>query len=117
MTRGLEHAAGTLVVAAARTKACVLQVLKDAKLQRLDIDRVLMVGGSTRIPAIRSILQEYFGNCVELNQEVRMLHRLGILCNAGHVGPNESTIFGQHCVYGSCRIDGVSSGAVYQSAT
>jgi Hsp70 protein len=107
----------TDVELAARTKACVLQVLEDAQLQRLDIDRVLLVGGSTRIPAIRSILQEYFGNRVELNQEVRMMHRLGTLCNAGHVWPNESIISSQHCVYGSCKIDAVSSGAVYQLAT
>jgi heat shock protein 5 len=35
--------------------------LKDAKLAKSDIDEVLLVGGSTRIPKIRQILKEYFG--------------------------------------------------------
>ena len=49
-----------------------LQVLEQAQLQRQDIDRVLLVGGSTRIPAIRAILHEYFGDRVELNHQVQL---------------------------------------------
>ena len=35
--------------------------LKDAKLKASDIDFVLLVGGSTRIPYVRNFLAEYFG--------------------------------------------------------
>ncbi|CAF3851274.1 unnamed protein product, partial [Adineta steineri] len=36
------------------------QVLKDADLTNTDIDKIILVGGSTRIPAIRQIIKEYF---------------------------------------------------------
>ncbi len=35
--------------------------LKDAGLQSSDIDEVLLVGGSTRIPAIQDVVQNFFG--------------------------------------------------------
>jgi len=35
--------------------------LKDAGLSTSEIDEVILVGGSTRIPAIQNIVQEYFG--------------------------------------------------------
>jgi Hsp70 protein len=105
--------AGTLVAAAAHTKACDAQVLEDAQLQRLDIDRVLLVGGSTRIPAIRAILQEYFGNRVELNQEVRTIHRLGTLHNAHAVPFNEHHLW--QALQCEC-CEGINPAAVHQSA-
>ena len=36
------------------------QVLKDADLTNTDIDKIILVGGSTRIPAIRQIIKEFF---------------------------------------------------------
>ena len=44
-----------------RTKAPCLKALKDAKLSPSDIDEVLLVGGSTRIPKVQSIVKEIFG--------------------------------------------------------
>ncbi|VDK41827.1 unnamed protein product [Taenia asiatica] len=38
----------------------VKQALKDAKLDKSDIHVILMVGGSTRIPKIQQLLQEFF---------------------------------------------------------
>ena len=35
--------------------------LKDAGLKPSDIDEILLVGGSTRIPAVRSVVKEFFG--------------------------------------------------------
>jgi molecular chaperone DnaK len=35
--------------------------LKDAKLKPSDIDEVILVGGSTRIPAVRDLVKEIFG--------------------------------------------------------
>jgi molecular chaperone DnaK len=37
------------------------QALKDAGLQASDIDEVLLVGGSTRIPAVQQLVEKFFG--------------------------------------------------------
>jgi len=37
------------------------RALADAKLQPSDIDRILLVGGSTRIPAVQSAIRTFFG--------------------------------------------------------
>ncbi|NEP12713.1 MAG: molecular chaperone DnaK [Symploca sp. SIO1A3] len=39
----------------------VTQSLKDADLQPEDIDRILLVGGSTRIPAVQEAIKKFFG--------------------------------------------------------
>jgi molecular chaperone DnaK len=44
----------------ARTAAPVKQALKDAGLAASDIDEVVMVGGSTRIPAVRALVAQLF---------------------------------------------------------
>jgi len=44
-----------------RTLKPVEQVLKDAKLKKADIDDIVLVGGSTRIPKVQSMLEEFFG--------------------------------------------------------
>src|SRR6201997_2181522 len=43
-----------------RTVAPVKQALKDAKLQPEQIDEVVLVGGSTRIPKVRALVQDLF---------------------------------------------------------
>jgi molecular chaperone DnaK len=44
-----------------RTKDPCLQALKDAKLSPSDIDEVILVGGSTRIPAVQALVKQLFG--------------------------------------------------------
>lgn len=44
-----------------KTLKPVEQVLKDAKAKKSDIDDIVLVGGSTRIPKVQSMLEEYFG--------------------------------------------------------
>ena len=44
-----------------KTLKPVEQVLKDAKLKKTDIDDIVLVGGSTRIPKVQSMLEDYFG--------------------------------------------------------
>ena len=45
----------------ARTAAPCRQALKDAKLTAEQIDEVVLVGGSTRIPSVRMLVDELFG--------------------------------------------------------
>lgn len=44
-----------------RTLKPVEQVLKDAKVKKSDINDIVLVGGSTRIPKVQQMLEEYFG--------------------------------------------------------
>lgn len=45
------------------------KALRDAKMDKGKIDEVVLVGGSTRVPKIRKLLQDYF-NGKELNQSI-----------------------------------------------
>ncbi|CAJ1945806.1 unnamed protein product [Cylindrotheca closterium] len=44
-----------------KTMAPVTQVLKDAQMSKADVDQVILVGGSTRIPKIQQLLSDFFG--------------------------------------------------------
>ncbi|KAK5451713.1 ATPase with role in protein import into the ER [Exophiala xenobiotica] len=44
-----------------KTLKPVEQVLKDAKVKKADIDDIVLIGGSTRIPKVQSMIEEYFG--------------------------------------------------------
>ncbi|CAG8447615.1 17014_t:CDS:2 [Gigaspora rosea] len=47
----------------------VRKVLKDAKMEKKDINEIVLVGGSTRIPKIQSLLQDFFDG-KELNKSI-----------------------------------------------
>lgn len=51
-----------------KTISCCQQALKDAGLKQQDIDTVVMVGGSTRVPAVKEAVSAFFGRPV--NDEV-----------------------------------------------
>ncbi|KAI1912453.1 ATPase with role in protein import into the ER [Ophidiomyces ophidiicola] len=44
-----------------KTLRTVEQVLKDAKVKKSDIHDIVLVGGSTRIPKVQQLLEEFFG--------------------------------------------------------
>jgi molecular chaperone HscA len=48
----------------AKTIGCCEQALKDAELKPKDIDTVVMVGGSTRVPAVKEAVSAFFGKPV-----------------------------------------------------
>jgi heat shock protein 1/8 len=52
-----------------RTMAPVEQVLKDSKLSKSEINEIVLVGGSTRIPKIQELLSSFF-NGKELNKSI-----------------------------------------------
>lgn len=52
-----------------KTMVPVTQVLKDSGVSKNQVDEIILVGGSTRIPKIQSMLKEYF-NGKELNKSI-----------------------------------------------
>jgi len=60
-----------------KTLEPVKKVMKDSEFRIDEIDEIILVGGSTRIPKVRELLQEYFGK----------------ECNVG-VNPDEAVAFG-----------------------
>ncbi|KAJ6127201.1 Endoplasmic reticulum chaperone BiP [Penicillium sp. IBT 18751x] len=44
-----------------KTLKPVEQVLKDAKVKKDEVDDIVLVGGSTRIPKVQALLEEFFG--------------------------------------------------------
>ena len=56
-----EQFEGLIAPVIARTVPAVKQALRDARLASDGIDEVVMVGGSTRIPAVRALVAEIFG--------------------------------------------------------
>jgi molecular chaperone DnaK len=51
-----------------KCKEPITKALQDAKLSQSEVDQVILVGGSTRIPAVRNLLSEYLGK--PLNETV-----------------------------------------------
>lgn len=47
-----------------KTMLCCQQALKDAGLKPSDIQQVVMVGGSTRVPLVKEMVSQYFGKPV-----------------------------------------------------
>merc|ERR1739848_554491 len=45
-----------------KTMEPVEKVLRDAKISKKEVDEIVLVGGSTRIPKIQSLLKEFFLN-------------------------------------------------------
>lgn len=65
----------------------VKAVLKDSKLSKADIDEVVLVGGSTRIPKIRQLLSDFFGGkqlCASINPDEAVAY--GAAVQAGVLG-------------------------------
>jgi molecular chaperone DnaK len=51
-----------------RTRAHCLRSLEDAGLNATDLDQIILVGGSTRMPFVRRLVQEIFGREPNLSQ-------------------------------------------------
>ena len=67
----------------ARTDILVEVALEEAKLKPEDIDEVLLVGGSTRVPAVRARLEKLFGHEPKTAVNVDECVALGAAIHAG----------------------------------
>ncbi|MCF7830885.1 molecular chaperone DnaK [Candidatus Gracilibacteria bacterium] len=76
----LEQLVGDLIAKA--LKPCE-KVLKDAKLKASDIDQVLLVGGMTRMPAVKEAVEKFFGKKPNESQNPDEVVALGAAIQGG----------------------------------
>ncbi|MDP4625624.1 MAG: Hsp70 family protein, partial [Akkermansiaceae bacterium] len=67
----------------ARTLKCCRQALLDSGLEAADLDAVVLVGGSTRMPAVRSAVADFFQKEVDVTQHPDEAIALGATIQAG----------------------------------
>ena len=86
MERGnFEHATAHLT---AKTIAAVRKALRDAKLDKDDVQGVVMVGGSTRMPQVQSAVAEFFGKAPLNNLNPDEVVALGAAIQANQLAGN-----------------------------
>ncbi|XP_043850063.1 heat shock 70 kDa protein 13 [Dromiciops gliroides] len=61
----------------------IQQVLKEGNLQKTEIDEVVLVGGSTRIPRIRQLIHEFFGKNPNTSVDPDLAVVMGVAIQAG----------------------------------
>lgn len=69
-----------------KCKQPLQKALKDAKLSKSDIDQVILVGGSTRIPAVRNLLIDFLGKPLNETVNPDEVVALGAAVQAGILG-------------------------------
>lgn len=72
----------------------VEKALKDAKLSKSDIDEVVLVGGSSRIPKIQSMLSEFFNGkelCKSVNPDEAVAYGAAVQAHILSGGKDEKT--------------------------
>ncbi|XP_037761823.2 heat shock 70 kDa protein 13 [Chelonia mydas] len=62
------------------------QVLKEGHLPKTEVDEIVLVGGSTRIPRIRRVIQEFFGKEPNTSVDPDLAVVMGVAIQAGIVG-------------------------------
>ena len=66
-----------------RVRGPVESALRDAKLSKTDIDEVILVGGSTRVPAVKKLVQEMLGKAPNQSVNPDEVVALGAAVQAG----------------------------------
>jgi molecular chaperone HscA len=72
----------------ARTLQAVRKALRDARLQTTDIQGVVLVGGSTRMPQVRAAVAEFFGQAPLTNLNPDEVVALGAAIQANQLAGN-----------------------------
>ncbi len=76
----------------ARTLSSCVRALDDAKLTREDIDHIIMVGGSTRIPLVKEKVSEFFGKEVNDSLDPDQVVALGAAIQADVLAGNQQDV-------------------------
>ena len=71
-----------------KTIRCCKHALSDAELEAKDIDEIIMVGGSTRIPFIKKVVAEFFGREVHVEMNPDEVVALGASVQADILAGN-----------------------------
>jgi molecular chaperone DnaK len=69
-----------------RCRGPIEQALSDAKLSPGEVDKVILVGGPTRMPVVQKFLEEYFGNKIERGVDPMEAVAKGAAIQAGVLG-------------------------------
>ena len=75
-----------------KTIQCCKQALKDAKMEPSTIDKVIMVGGSTRVPAVKHAVSAFFGKPVYDHLNPDEVVALGAAVQADVLAGNQQDI-------------------------
>ena len=75
-----------------RTLQSCAQALKDAQLAKTDIDHVVMVGGSTRVPLVREAVGDFFGKDVRTDVDPDQVVALGAAVQADVLAGNQTDV-------------------------
>ncbi|XP_009561845.2 heat shock 70 kDa protein 13 [Cuculus canorus] len=62
------------------------EVLKEGHLHKAEVDEIVLVGGSTRIPQIRKVIQDFFGKEPNTSVDPDLAVVMGVAIQAGIVG-------------------------------
>ncbi|KAI9771385.1 MAG: ATPase with role in protein import into the ER [Geoglossum umbratile] len=74
-----------------KTLKPVEQVLKDAKVKKTEVNDIVLVGGSTRIPKVQALLEEYFGKKASKGVNPDEAVAFGAAVQAGVLSGEEGT--------------------------
>jgi molecular chaperone DnaK len=66
-----------------RCRAPMNRVLSDAKLSPMDVDKIIMVGGPTRMPIVRKFVEDYMGKAAERGVDPMECVAMGAAVQAG----------------------------------
>lgn len=87
-----------------KCRICCMNALGKAKISRSEIDKVLLVGGTTYVPSVKQLVEECFGRAgsfdVNPDLAVAMGAAVSAAINLGYVDPRSSLIVSDVVAYG-----------------